>query len=293
MFKKVFLAATMLFSLSAHAKPLPFLPENDLWKEDNLTEQASMTEAQFNAITEGVHKFYRPLAAVHGAKLVPVNDWNDSTVNAYANQNGSDWEVHMFGGLARRKEITPDGFSMVVCHELGHHFGGFAYYGEGEWAASEGQADYFALHSCAKKIWASSAALNDAFKTKIPVSVKAKCDLSYKVVADRGICYRSAAAGQSLANLLAALGGSGVPKYDTPDKSKVSKTDVQHPQAQCRLDTYLAGMLCSVKFADSIIPARNFPQGQTSLGAEKEAYKYTCGSAQVGSRPLCWFKPKL
>ena len=71
-----------------------------------------------------------------------------NTVNANASQRGRTWIVNMYGGLARRPEITPDGFAMVLCHELGHHMGGFPFVSG--WAANEGQSDLFATLSCGR-----------------------------------------------------------------------------------------------------------------------------------------------
>jgi len=62
----------------------------------------------------------------------------------------------MFGGLARHETMTPDGFATVVCHELGHHLGGvpkkFSWFGN-SWASNEGQADYFGIMKCLRKMF--------------------------------------------------------------------------------------------------------------------------------------------
>ena len=105
-----------------------FLPPNDLHLEDDLhTKDANMTEAEFNQIVDQVGAFYGPVVAHHGAQLTMLKNWQATMVNAYANQEGNNWVVAMFGGLARRPEITPDGFALVVCHELGHHLAGYPF----------------------------------------------------------------------------------------------------------------------------------------------------------------------
>jgi Zn-dependent protease with chaperone function len=53
----------------------------------------------------------------------------------------------MFGGLARDPLVTKDGFSAVICHEIGHHIAGAPRKGF-SWASNEGQADYFATTKC-------------------------------------------------------------------------------------------------------------------------------------------------
>jgi hypothetical protein len=234
-------------------------PKNDLHLQDCLhCEDTSMTEEQFKAIIKSVADVYEPIVAKYNASLVIEQGWTESTVNAYATQQGNKWVVKMFGGLARRKEVTHDGFALVVCHEIGHHLGGYPF--TSTWAANEGQSDYFATQACAKKLWGSDAP-------------------------------RIQAAGQSLANLLSALGGSTVvPSPDTKDPTVVTKTRNSHPAAQCRLDTYLAGMNCSASFPDDIIPGKGAFGGKNTLEAQQAAFKYSCVEG-AAARPACWFAP--
>src|SRR5262245_52536441 len=120
-----------------------FAPKNDLWKEDkNFRKTAKMTKEEFLKMTDKVIDQYKPFADMHGGNLTVDANWDDPTVNASADQQGDTWVVNMYGGLARRPEVTVDGYIAVICHELGHHFGGFAFYGSTDWAAAEGQADY-------------------------------------------------------------------------------------------------------------------------------------------------------
>lgn len=267
-----------------------FMPPNDLHLQDNLRSHSGISERDFNDAMAEVREIFAPIVEAHGAKLNLVGNWNDSTVNAYAQQNGKTWNVNMFGGLARREEVTRDGFTLVICHELGHHLGGYPTY-EGfnnTWAASEGQSDYFATQACAKKLWRGQYEENKkAGKLALPAAKK-MCDEHYSNEDDQNLCYRTAAGGQSLANLLAALGGSQLPKPETPDKTVVKKTVTAHPKAQCRLDTYLRGSFCTVEFDYSVIPGK----GMSGVKAETEAYKYSCSAAIAAeaTRPACWFK---
>ena len=285
-------AALSVCSLSAQAS---ILPPNDLDKEDNLEMIANMTQKEFKEIINGVISFYNEPAANQGAKIKVNAMWDNSTVNASAQQMGSSWVINMYGGLARRPEVTPDGFAMVVCHELGHHFAGFAFKGS-SWAANEGQADYFATHACARRVWGKQKEVNASFRTQVGQFEKSKCDEAYSVQDDRDLCYRTTAAGLSLATLLSKLGNSGEPRFETPDDNKVARTNDNHPAAQCRLDTYFQAALCGTPFDPMVIPAKNHPRGQGSLDAEKEAAKYTCtelDSKAFGLRPTCWFRSRL
>ena len=109
------------------------LPPNDLDKEDCLEcERVNSNggEAEFNATIDKLQKLFAPIVAKHGAKLTIEKRFKDPTVNAFASQpSETDWRVVMFGGLFRRAEVTPDGFAMVVCHEIGHHISGHSFYG--------------------------------------------------------------------------------------------------------------------------------------------------------------------
>lgn len=304
---RIIAVLVLLLSCAAHAQ---FRPGYSLYKQPNVKwafppnnlhiydtgKVANITEQRFNEIIDDVMKYWTPIAQAKGVTLTVDKKWNDSTVNAYANQSGKNWMVAMFGGLARRPEITEDGFALVVCHELGHHFGGYSFYGPTEWAAAEGEADFFATNVCAKAIWGLQTQRNMAYlhATNVPPSVTEKCHSVWgSNPKAEAWCIRTAAGGFSLAHLLSVLGGKGLPSFDTPDQTVVSKTNPDHPEGQCRLDTYFAGALCNKKWDMNVIPAKGFPQGQDTAGAELEAMKYSCFAKEgfkLGTRPACWFK---
>lgn len=271
----------------AASKTQTFMPENDLDVEDYLFngEQSEgrsggVTEAEFYAAIAKVQAAYAPLAVLQGAKLQFIPNWYDSTVNAYAEQIGNLWTVRAFGGMARRPEMTADGFALVMCHEAGHHFGGFPFYTK-EWAASEGQSDYFGAQVCGRKLWERE----DNSKVVVDDVPRFKCDSAFFSTPERQLCYRIAMAGKSLAILLGALGGER-PDWYTPDYNQVFETDPRHPRAQCRMDTYLAGAVCGAKYRDSVIPGKNNPNGQDSVYAKHDALAVSCDN-----RPRCWFAP--
>ena len=123
---------------------------------------------------------------------------------------------------------------------------------------------------------------------------KSLCDKNYQQQSERDLCYRSSNAGLSLASLLATLRNSELPKFETPSRDVVQKTIDEHPEAQCRLDTYMAGAVCTVPFERSIIPGKGLAQGVASLEAEKFAGQSSCMARDgwvSAQRPRCWFKP--
>lgn len=252
-----------------------FMPQNTLADEDDLF-LGNVTEEDFEAVISKAEAFYTPIVASHGSELVITRNWEDPTVNAYATQVGNQWQVHMFGGLARRPEITKDGFAMVVCHELGHHLGGFPKVAD--WAANEGQSDYFAAQACARRLWETESEVNAESAAVIPEYPKKLCDSSWKTEKWRNLCYRVSLAGFSLANLLSR----GTAKFETPDPRQVWMTNSRHPSGQCRLDTYLAGANCNIRFNNKVIPQSETQAMSTSCDQKRET---------KGFRPRCWFKP--
>jgi hypothetical protein len=234
------------------------LPENDLWQYDDVNFLSQITEADFNDAIKEVYELYAPIAKDLGFTLKIDGDWNDSTVNAYTQRNRKEWYIAMFGGLARRPEMTIDGFKLVICHELGHQMGGYPSSG---WASYEGQADYIATHVCGRKLFSKSE--------NAEIKVSRYCD-GFPEKADQVVCSRLLDAGQSLANLLASLRDRPYPQYNTPDTVVVRRTQSAHPNAQCRLDTYKAGAVCIKPWDDKVIPRDS--------------------TAVCSNRPRCWYK---
>ena len=275
------------------------LPPNDLWKEDNRFAPSAIAENQFNAILGAVFARYQGQFAMFGATFVINRFWNDPTVNAFAERNGNNWIINMYGGLARRPEVTADGFTMVACHEIGHHLGGYPFY-TGSWAATEGESDNYATQACGRLMWSGDPA-NADIASRAPQTVRNRCDAAWGSAADRDLCARIALAGKSLADLLGALEGRTV-DYDRPDTRVVTQTVSTHPPAQCRLDTYLQAAQCTVGFNFNTIPGIGDPIGPHSPHAELSAAAVSCMpiSSVIGTpgynghdRPLCWFAPQL
>ena len=258
-----------------------YMPENHLFTEDDNTKEVNangVDEQYFNDIIAKAQDIYSPIFAEHGGNLVIKGDWSNSTVNAYANRDGSDWIVQMFGGMARRNEITREGFALVLCHEIGHHLAGFPTYSS-NWASNEGNSDFYATAGCAAKLFGNTDTEPQPTPTPkqpcpfVPELKKTPC-MGFSFAADKTICEKSMEGSLSLGKLLAVLGGEKAPSYNTPDQSKVTKTSDSHPKAQCRLDTMYLGILCTKSWNDSIIPKN----------------KSEMAAVSCSSRPACWYK---
>jgi hypothetical protein len=190
----------------------------------------------------------------------------------------------MFGGLARHEAITEDGFALVVCHEIGHHIGGAPKKGGwfGGWATNEGQADYFATLKCLRKTFRAENNTAIVAALNVPATVSKTCSSEFSDATDQLICQRGAMAGMSTAKLFQALRKQpAAPEFATPDTKVVSKTNHNHPDTQCRLDTYYSGAVCNINEMVDV------DQKDEAVGV-----CYRESGDTTGVRPLCWFKPE-
>jgi hypothetical protein len=289
-----------------------FAPNNDL-KIPVAKDRAHATgldEATYDAVITRVESYYKPLAAAKGGVLTINRMWTDATVNSDARRTGKNWYIDAFGGLARYNGMTADSEMAVLCHEMGHQLGGFPRFSSifgSNWAAVEGQADYFATSKCFRRLAATDNNVELMASHSIPSEVVTGCEKTFKSAAEIALCEREALAGNLLAQILYELGTSPSshvidarthektpkspkkpadgepatpPSFATPSTAVVAKTYQQHPLAQCRLDTYFNGAICG---AD---PTEDFSETEGVTGAcAQEA------GATYGYRPNCWYKP--
>jgi len=266
--------------LPAAASDCPgFLPPNDLKIPVGSAQDRGILEAQFNKVIDTIEKIYKPVVAAQGRVLQINRLWTNATVNANASQSGNKDVLNMYGGLARHEAVTMDGFALVVCHELGHHLGGAPK--EGGWASIEGEADYYANLKCLRQVFADSSSKSFTGPTEVDPVAKKYCDAAFYGPGDQAICLRAAMAAKSVSALFKALHNDTVdPSFDTPDPSVVTAMFTDHPATQCRMDTYLAGSLCTRPVS---APLSNT---DTAAGACTRS-----GGFPGGFRPLCWYKP--
>lgn len=257
--------------------------ENDLWISVDAKATNGMDESTFNSVLDRVESIYAPIIKAEGKNLSVSRKWEDGTVNAYAQQRGNTWSIAMFGGLARHETVTPDGFAMVACHELGHHLGGQprkqSWFGTA-WASNEGQSDYFGSMKCLRKYMEVDDNVALMAGIEVPKHAVEKCENNFSNAEDIAMCKRSAMAGMSLAGLFRALRNLTAPlAFDTPDTKVVASTNHNHPEPQCRLDTYFAGAICDKDHYADI--------------DENDVNKNVCVRANgytAEARPLCWYK---
>lgn len=271
-----------------------FLPENDMdipvqksSKYFGRNQRAGgLTEQEFNTVIDNIERLYKDQVRAAGGNLVINRLWEKGTVNAYADRSGNDWIVNMYGGLARTEKMTADAFAMVICHELGHHIGGAKKLPIIKtWGTNEGGSDYFASTKCIRKYFELDSNNREQLTgEKLSLLAVASCKTTFDNDADRLVCARSMLAGQALAYTLAGMNwfglGSGKPQFSTPDTHQVMWTKTGHPEAQCRLDTFFHGALCTVD-KNAELDDSDYHVGTCTALTHKE-----------GLRPRCWFKPQ-
>jgi len=273
-------------SQAAHAvSKWSFLPPNNLRISVNSVNAQGITHEQFNEVIDEVASIYAPIIAAQGGVLVINRLWNDPTVNSDAEEQHGHWIINSYGGLARDKHITQDGFALVACHEMGHHLGGAPKYGgSDQWASDEGEADYFSTSKCLHRVFADSGSkrFTRMSADQDEAVAEAACAKAYsKNQTDQAVCVRSSIAGLSVTGLLAELSQDQTPAhFSTPDPAVVKKTNDDHPAPQCRLDTYFQGALCNKSYTVDM------NKSDPAIGACVLSQNYT-----TGIRPLCWYKP--
>ncbi|MGZ3772147.1 MAG: hypothetical protein ACXVCY_08305 [Pseudobdellovibrionaceae bacterium] len=260
-----------------------FLPENNMKIPVGLYTGGGITEQQFNDVMDRMEKIYSEEVSQAGDTLKINRLWTNATVNASAQRMGNVEVLNMYGGLARHPATTVEGMALVACHEFGHHHGGAPKLGAsmgGAWATNEGGADYYATLKCLRRYFAEDDNATILNGVELDPTAVAGCNAQFDNEQDRLICLRTSMAGQSVAYLFQALRKeTTLPTFGTPDRSQVGQMYDQHPQTQCRMDTYFAGMLCQSKVSE-----------QMSNSDYREGSCYQPRDT-IGFRPRCWFFP--
>lgn len=259
-----------------------FLPKNSLSFPVGIKTSSELQFIETINLMKKNETMFRSYAQGYGANLVVKIDWKNAEVNAFASRpDPKTYQITMTGGFARFPGMTYDAYTMVFCHELGHHFGG-APLKPNSWASAEGQSDYWGSMKCLRKVFASDDNEKKLAGKTIPTEVKKNCDQIYLNNSDRYTCYRISLTAKHLTNLMNQMQNViGQTSFSTPSTKTVETTIIGHPENQCRLDTYFSGILCDKDILDPT-SEHDYRQGTCS---EDAGFK-------LGLRPRCWFKPE-
>lgn len=246
------------------------------------------TEADFNQIIDEIVDIYQPVFKEQGLSLVADKMWLSDVLNAFAHREKNIAFITMHGGLARNTYMSNDSLAFVVCHEIGHHQGGYPYYGDEygppDWASVEGQADHFAANKCLKQYFAGKD--NQAYVARlenIEPKLIENCHTNYNDQEEIAICIRTTLASKGFASFQASVTSQKFPtlsvKLKPFNRSYRDGVLDRHPLAACRYQTVNAGVLCP----------KNFDLPSIFLGAN-DGYCIR-GEDEIGFRHECWFNP--
>jgi hypothetical protein len=231
---------------------------------------------------------------------------------------GQEWEILVTPGWLALPKMTVDVLALSSCHEMGHFVGGFPFKGprrrvdDGTAVAAEGQADYFATKDCLPRLWAEDGSSNAAAFAELDSSQRELCTKAHSDPKSQALCGRILITALQAAQIYheeavkqskrsnsgegkadpdgVTAEGAADPKLETPDPSVVPRTYTAHSNAQCRLDTMVAGVLCDVKAVGTTIPGYVPPYGRFSAASQDAARPFACQDGP-GARPKCWFHP--
>lgn len=231
-----------------------------------------LSQIEFEVVINKFYNFWSPiLEQKYNKKLIFDNDWEAARVNASTTRDENHNPIiKINGGLARHPEITKNGLLMILCHELGHHLGGApkSFRGRSQkrsWSSAEGQADYFATTKCMAKMFMH----NQIFPELNKFEVKSCQNI---------LCLKMASAALSVGNLFASLKGEWKrPSLNQRSQTNVHSTYYSHPNPQCRVDTFIAGSLCS-NLVEKEFDDLNYKIGSCLEEQDPKA-----------ARPRCWF----
>jgi len=240
----------------------------------------ALSEKSANELLDHFFSIYQPIIkSTTGASLEIRRDWSINESNAEADRHGSEYSIILSGGLLKKGDLSLPGLAAVACHELGHIIGGAPQHNQYRyaWFGYEGQADYFASLKCLKILFANP------YFSSLPKrqnrEIKNLCSETYTDKKEIEICERAALAGQDMIHYFQDIEKQDEPlvQFDTPLKIIAGGTYSIYPSYQCRLDTFLAGALCSVPVGNAL--------------SDKNPLQGTCSqnSFPKGARPACWF----
>lgn len=249
---------------------------------------SSFSQAQSwkSQIIKDAVNLYGPVAVQNFNKPIYFKVNDEESVSASADHTSYSLSVIINKGVLSSPRLSPDGLRMVICHELGHLFGGAPRRNiPMEWdgpvaddgrsfMSSEGQADYYASLVCFRKMLLEQRGEEPKPDfLRVGPKLKAKCEVTAGLRGeDLQICLRTGLAGEDFLKLVFEFPIS-CEKEDTSITPELLRDS--YPGRQCRLDTIVNGALCGdvqPMVLDFNIQSQN-----------------TCGSVHA-ARPGCWYR---
>lgn len=155
---RLFIILCQVFWASAQAEIL--CPENrpDLFCLPSSNNQNNeINETNFYTIAFSITGLFQKEIREAGYPLTYKIDWQNPYFGAGVTLYENSFQLMIFGGTTRLKEMTREGYAAIVCHEIGHIIGGLPQQtiSGAEWSSSEGQSDFFAASVCLPRYFKS------------------------------------------------------------------------------------------------------------------------------------------
>lgn len=249
---------------------------------------AAVTTNELNDLKEQIISMYGSKVEGHGVTLEINYFLISSNAGAYSKKNEAEhkWEINIYGGMIQHPLMNQASLGLIMCHEVGHFFGGKPYV-QGrkispiltgtapKQMSAEGQADFFATAECGKNLFNNLNLQSD--NILIPHELISSC---IKSGIFKKICVALVEAAKNVSGIYVDLSSKiDHVQYDPTSYTEADKTEAvqtllrvgEYPSLQCRLDTMLAGLNCRLN----------------SLGS--------CEDLELNSiielRPACWYHP--
>ena len=188
----------------------------------------------------------------------------------FASREGRRARVEILKGTRMHRRITPEAYTLIVCHEIGHHMGGPPHAADRPWGSVEGQADYHATLKCWRRVAneLDFIGLADPF-TDDDAAIMDLCEGAMpENLDDRLVCQSGLRASLKLNRLMAELRGIPAASIEVGSESPemVEKTLETEPSPVCRWETFRRGALEMPRpdcwFKDSNVKRASFKGGK-------------------------------
>jgi len=164
--------------------------------------------ATAEATIENFHTVLSGELPKHNELVVKLEALNPR-VNADINKVDNSIVIQVMGGMIQHKQMTSETLLLLLCHEIGHYLGGPPLKSRNGWSSTEGQSDYYSGLRCARILGLDEASFMDG--------------------------------ALRLTTIYAEVARELKPRLEQCDEKKVERTNYGYPNAQCRLDTLMAG----------------------------------------------------
>ena len=248
--------------------------------------QVVVAPEEVQNIFRKIQNLYSPVVKSAGGEFHLLVYWDRNTVGGSAHRD--DWKKYVVGvdrGLLLAPRLTSDSLKMLICHEMGHLFGGqplrpapVGWEGPLDESglsllSAEGQADYYASSVCFRRLVGGEDHRESLKGRQIPQRLLQQCGAAWGDQTPASfLCLRTAVAGLDFLNLVKEFPIS----LSDRDETVVEKTLIgEYPSRQCRLDTLKAGALCRAKAPLDFVRKDKSAEG--------------CARGP-GARPACWHK---